>query len=312
MTRTIDPDSQAILDFIIASGRPPIAEAGLEAARAGMRASRLLFGALPPPTRNRDVAASGPAGAIPIRLYRPLDAPVERPLPLLVYFHGGGWVLGDIETGDALCATLAQSVGIAVAAVDYRLAPEFPFPAGLEDCFAALDWLTAQAGDLGISAARVAVAGDSAGGNLAAVCALRARDRGEPLCAQILLYPVTDLTMTSDSYQRNASGYMLTAETMRWFRDQYLGDANALDWRVSPLHAERLDDVAPALIVTSGLDPLCDEGAAYAARLVTAGVQVRYLPYPRQLHGFALWGKTVRDAAAVLAQVADELRQRLL
>ncbi|CAN5363014.1 alpha/beta hydrolase [soil metagenome] len=312
MTRTIDPDSQAILDLIIASDRPPIHAAGLEAARAGMRASRQLFGAPPPPTRIRDVTAPGPAGAIPIRLYRPLDLPIERPLPLLVYFHGGGWVLGDIETGDALCATLAQSVGIAVAAVEYRLAPEFPFPAGLEDCFAALDWLTAQVGDLGIFGARVAVAGDSAGGNMAAVSALRARDRGEPLCAQILLYPVTDLTMRSESYQRNASGYMLTAETMRWFRDQYLGDTDASDWRASPLHAERLNDLAPALIVTCGLDPLCDEGAAYAARLVTAGVPVRYLPYPCQLHGFALWGKTVRDATVVLAQVAKELRQRLL
>jgi acetyl esterase len=276
-----------------------------------MRASRLMFGAPPLPTQVRDLVAPGPAGAVPIRLYRPLDAIPGQPLPLLVYFHGGGWLLGDIETGDALCAALAQSVGIVVAAVDYRLAPEYPFPAGLEDCFAALDWLIAQASELGLAPGCVGVAGDSAGGNLAAVCALRARDRGDPLRAQILLYPVTDLSMTSDSYRRNASGCMLTAQTMCWFRDQYLGDVDPADWRVSPLRAERLDGVAPALIVTCGFDPLCDEGANYAGRLVTAGVAVRYLPYPRQLHGFALWGKTVRDATVVLTQISDELRQRL-
>ena len=309
---TVDPDSQVVLDMVAASGRPPLQEAGVAAAREGMRASRLLLGATPPETLVRDLAASGPGGAIPIRLYRPLGLPSDHPVPLLVYFHGGGWVLGDIETGDAFCASLADRIGIAVAAVDYRLAPENPFPAAVEDSVAALDWLVANAAGLILRADRVAVAGDSAGGTLAAVCALHARDRGGPaLRAQILLYPVTDLAMISDSYRRNANGYMLTADTMRWFIEQYLAGADENDWRASPLRVERVDGVAPALIVTCGFDPLCDEGAAYAARLAAANVPTRHLPYPRQVHGFAMWGKAARDAETLLCQVADELRERL-
>lgn len=304
----IDPDAQAVLDMAAAAGRRPMHELGLAEARAAMRAARLALGAEPPATLVRDIAAPGPGGPIPIRLYRPPGLPADAVMPLLVYYHGGGWVLGDIETGDALCASLACRLGIAVAAVDYRLAPEHPFPAAVDDSFFALQWLVDQSAALGLSADRVAVAGDSAGGNLAAVCALLARDRGGPaLRSQILLYPVTDCSMTSDSYRRNASGYLLTAETMRWFRDQYLGAADPADWRASPLHAARLDDLPPALVVTCGFDPLHDEGQAYAERLRAAGVPTRLLPYSRQLHGFALWGKVARDAETVLSQVVDEL-----
>ena len=309
---TVEPESQAVLDMIAAAGRPPLHEEGLDAAREGMRASRLLLGAIPPETHVSDLVASGMAGDIPIRLYRPLAVPIDRAVPLLVYFHGGGWVLGDIETGDALCASLAQRLGIAVAAVDYRLAPEHPFPAAVEDSVAALDWLVAHAHVLALRPDRVAVAGDSAGGTLAAICAIQARDHAGPaLRAQILLYPVTDLARESDSYRRNATGYLLTAETMRWFREQYLAGADPSDWRASPLHAPRLDDLPPALIVTCGFDPLHDEGAAYAARLTAARVPTRHLAYVRQVHGFALWGKVSHDAEQLLGEVADELRDRL-
>jgi acetyl esterase len=310
--RTVDPESKAVLDMIVASGRPPIHELELSVAREGMQASRLLLGTVPPDTIVQDLIAPGPGGDIPIRLYRAREQPLDLPIPLLVFFHGGGWVLGDIQSGDAFCASVAQRLGMAVAAVDYRLAPEHVFPAAVEDSFAALDWLVDNAAALRLQGDRVAVAGDSAGGTLAAVCALRARDCGKlSLKAQILLYPVTDLGMATESYRQNATGYMLTAESMRWFRDQYLGEADAADWRASPLRAERFAGLAPALIVTCGFDPLQDEGQAYAQRLVEAGVSTRFLPYPRQLHGFAMWGRAVSDAETLLRQVVEELRFRL-
>lgn len=312
---TVDADSQAVLDRIAAGGRLPVEEAGVAAARDAMRASRALLGADPVATQVRDLVAPGPRGDIPVRLYRPLDAPPDAILPLFVYFHGGGWVMGDIQTGDAFCAALTARLGIAVAAVDYRLAPEHPFPAAVEDGFAAMDWLAANAGSLDVRDDRIAVGGDSAGGNLAAVCAIRDRYSpgrvGLPLRAQILLYPVTDLRMTSASYRRNARGYLLTAAGMRWFREHYLGNADPGDWRASPLLAAHVDGIAPAFVLTCGFDPLCDEGVAYARRLDEAGVATRHVHYSRQVHGFALWGKAVRDAEDVLSKVADELRQRL-
>lgn len=311
-SQSVDPDSQAVLDLIAASGRPLMEKGGVESARESMRASRLLLGATPSETQVRDIVAPRTEGEILIRLYRPPAKSAHCPLPLLVYFHGGGWVLGDIETGDAFCATLAQRVGIAVAAVDYRLAPEHPFPAAVEDAFAALDWLVANAQAVGVDTNFVAVCGDSAGGNLAAVCALRARDPDQtPLRAQILLYPVTDLAMATESYRRNAEGYGLTANAMRWFRELYLSGADDADWRASPLRADQIDNIAPALVVTCGFDPLCDEGAAYAHRLRAANVPVRHLHYPRQIHGFAMWGRAVRDAEAVLREVGDELMHHL-
>jgi len=309
----VEPDSQAVLDLVAATGRLPMHEVGVAAARESMRASRELLGGTPPPTVVRDLAAAGPGGAIPIRLYRPLSESPDLPVPLVVFYHGGGFVAGDIQTGDAFCASLADRIGVAVAAVDYRLAPEHPFPAAIEDSYAALTWLVANAGALNVRADRVALAGDSAGGSLAAVCALQARDLDGPMLdAQILLYPVTDLAMTSESYRTNATGYLLTAETMRWFRAQYLGGGDEMGWRASPLRADRFDRLPPALVVTCGFDPLHDEGAAYAARLVEAGVPTRHLAYPRQIHGFALWGKVSRDAGLVLGQVAEELSFRLL
>jgi acetyl esterase len=308
----VDLDAQQVLDLVAASGRPPMEEAGVAAAREAMRGARLQLGAPPVTTWVQDLVAPGAAGPIPIRLYRPPDTPAGRLLPLLVYYHGGGWVLGDIETGDAFCTALAVRVGIAVAAVDYRLAPEHPFPAAVEDSVHALTWLASEAKALGLRHDRIAVAGDSAGGNLAAVCALTAQNAGGlALRAQILLYPVTDMTMTSDSYERNASGYLLGAATMRWFRSLYLGEEDPGDWRASPLKAPRLDGLPPALVVTCGFDPLHDEGLAFAERLRAAGVPTRYYAYPNQIHGFALWGKLVRDAETVLSQVAEELTERL-
>jgi acetyl esterase len=220
-------------------------------------------------------------------------------------------VIGDLDSGNWFCASLVERLGIAVIAVDYRLAPEHRFPAAADDCIAALSWIADNAAQLGIRADGIAVGGDSAGGNLAAVCAIHARDTGSfKVSAQILLYPVTDISSEHASYERNADGYMLTAVMMRYFKAQYLDGASAEDWRASPLLA-KLDGVAPALVVTCGYDPLCDEGDAYAAALKSAGVSVRHIRYDGQIHGFAMWSRVVKDAHNVMEQIVEDLKVRL-
>ncbi|AEG50555.1 alpha/beta hydrolase fold-3 domain protein [Sphingobium chlorophenolicum L-1] len=307
----LDADARAVLDLVEASGRPPLHTLSVEEARAAVRASLDALGKPPPPVGEQDIFADGPLGAVPLKLYRPLHAPEDVPLPVMVYFHGGGWMTGDLAYGAWFCASLADQAGIVVVSVDYRLAPEYPFPAGLEDCVAALCHVRREAAALAIDGTRIAVGGDSAGGNLAAVCALWARDEGLPLSAQILLYPVTDLMEEHESYRRNADGFGLTADAMRWFRDAYRNGADATDWRLSPLRARRLKGVAPALVLTCGFDPLCAEGDAYADRLVGAGVPVNRIRYTDQIHGFVLWAKRVRAAEQALTQIMEELRARL-
>jgi acetyl esterase len=231
-------------------------------------------------------------------------------LPALVYYHGGGWVVGDLDTHDALCRHLANGAGCAVLAVDYRLAPEHKFPAAVEDAWAALEWAAENAAALGIDRERLAVGGDSAGGNLAAIVSLMARNRGGPhLCYQLLLYPALDFGMHFDSYRRFAEGYLLTRATMAWFTDHYLArPAEIDDWRASPLRARDMTGLPPALIVTAGYDPLRDEGAAYARRLVESGVSICHRHYSGQLHGFLTMGKVVRAAGPALDEAAAALK----
>lgn len=311
-SEALDPDAHAVLQAIAESGRPPLQEMSTEMARQAIQASQALFGKPRPPCRVQDVDCAGPDGAVSLRIFRPVDENSAAPLPSLLYFHGGGWMLGDLDYGDWFCASLAGQLSIAVVSVGYRLAPEHPFPAGLDDCLAALDHIVAHADTLAIDPARIAIAGDSAGGNLAAVCALHARNRGKALRSQVLIYPVTDLAAEAPSYTRNAVGFGLTADAMRWFRESYLNDADPADWRVSPLLAQELGGVAPALVLTAGFDPLVDEGNAYAARLSDAGVPVRHLPYPRQIHNFVMWPKAIKAAEHALAQIVEELRYRLV
>jgi acetyl esterase len=242
---------------------------------------------------------------VALRAYRPGTAGKTERLPALVYFHGGGWTIGDVDTHDALCRQLAHGARCEVFSVDYRLAPEAPFPAALEDCIAATRFVAQTSG-----AERIGVAGDSAGGNLAAVVALHARDAGAPsLCLQLLIYPATDQSLQTESVERNGHDYMLTRVLMERFRANYLPQsADYADWRASPALAESHVGLPRAVVITAGFDPLLDEGRAYAELLARAGVEVWYREYPDMIHGFILMGGVVDAANAAVADCCAQLR----
>jgi acetyl esterase len=250
----------------------------------------------------REVNADGVAG----RLYRPNN---RKDLGLLVFYHGGGWVLGSMNTHDDVCRKLALAMGHAVLSVDYRLAPEFAFPEPLNDCIVALRWAHANAAELGIDATRIAVGGDSAGGNLAAVVA---NLQPVPLKFQMLIYPVTDATRSSQSYKDNGEGYRLTAAGMKWFCDHYLSGSigTPTDPRVSPLFADgaTLTSAPPAIVITAEYDPLRDEGEQYAHRLIEAGVACSLTRYYGQVHGFFSMSQYVDDGASAITQAATATR----
>lgn len=248
-----------------------------------------------------DHSVEGPGGPVPVRVYRP-EAPEADPRPAPVaFFHGGGWAIGSIDTHDASCRQLCRRSGAVVMSVGYRLAPEHPYPAALDDCVAATRWLAGAAVGLGADPARLVVAGDSAGGNLAASVCLAAAGGALPRpAAQVLIYPATDLTLRQASIDANGSGYLLTRHAMGWFTRSYLGGHDPTDPLVSPLFAPELAGLPPALVVTAGFDPLVDEGRAYARRLADAGVAVRELHFPALIHGFmALGGASAAAQAAV-------------
>ncbi|RMD86974.1 MAG: alpha/beta hydrolase, partial [Alphaproteobacteria bacterium] len=251
----------------------------------------------------------GGAGPIPARIFWPEDPPAG-PLPLVVFFHGGGFVIGSSRVYARVTGHLANAAAAVVASIDYRLAPEHPFPAAVEDAAAATRWAAATAADLGADPARLVVAGDSAGGNLAAVTALHARDAGgPPLAGQVLIYPVTDMASVRPSFEAFGEGLFLERETMRWFAEAYIPDANLRsDWRVSPLRAPDHRDLPPAYVLTAGLDPLRDEGEAYAEKLRQAGVAVVHRRWEGLIHGFLNMGGVVPEARAALAEIADWIR----
>ena len=240
-----------------------------------------------------------------LRVYRPVK---NEKLPALVYFHGGGWTIGDIDTHDVLCRQLAIGARCVVVSVDYRLAPEYPFPAAVDDCFAATRYVADNAARLNIGA--VAVGGDSAGGNLAATVSILARDAGGPAIAfQLLVYPATDQRLATASHERNAQGYLLTRDAIDYFRRAYLPkEKDWTDWRASPLLARSHADLPRALVITAGYDPLLDEGRAYAERLKAAGVRVEYREYADMVHGFILFGGVVDTANAAVAECCAALR----
>jgi acetyl esterase len=310
----LDPQARAVIDLVAKSGRPAYHTLSPKEARQLFRETRPASTPTPPEIGFvRDHVADGPHGPIPLRVYRPIGVPAATPLPGYVYFHGGGWVIGDLETHDVVCRQITAESGVSVVSVDYRLAPEHKFPASVDDAWAATRWVAAHAGALGINAARLAVGGDSAGGNLAAVVALLARDAGAPAIAlQVLIYPVTDLAAETRSYADLSEGYMLTRDSMRWFRAQYLrGEADAADWRVSPLRAPSLAGLPPALIVTAGYDPLRDEGEAYALKLREAGVPVDAVCFGGMIHGFVPMGRLIDTAYRAVSLIAGSLRQAL-
>lgn len=253
----------------------------------------------------RNIAIPGPGGDLPLRTYDPGDG---NSLPILVYYHGGGWVRGDLETHDELCRYLAATADCLVVSVDYRRAPEHPFPAALEDCYAATKWAHEHAGHLGGDPERVAIAGDSAGGNLAASVALLARERGgPPIRYQLLIYPVTDYAFDTASYEENAEGYLLSRSSMRWYWDHYLeSDIDGANPFASPLRAPDLSGLPPATVLTCGFDPLRDEGLAYADRLEEADVDVTVRNYPDAIHAFVSFPQLAR-ALEARADLVDDL-----
>ena len=310
----LDPQAQEVINLVIKSGRPAYNTLSPKDARQLFRETRPASTPTPPEIGAvKNLVAEGPGGPIPLRIYRPAGVAASAALPGLMYFHGGGWVIGDLDTHDVLCRQLTAWAGITVVNVDYRLAPEHKFPAAADDAWAATRWAVAHASELGLDAGRLAVGGDSAGGNLAAVVALQARDAGAPaIKLQVLVYPVTDVAAESRSYQDFSEGYMLTRESMRWFTAHYLAaSGQATDWRVSPLRAASHAGLPPALVVTAGFDPLRDEGAAYAAKLQQAGVLVDYVCYGGMVHGFAGMGKLIETGNRAVSHIAATLRQTL-
>ena len=310
----LDADAQRVLDLIREAGRPPYETLTPPEAREFYRAGRRILQPDPPEVAEvRNLEAPSPRGAIRLRLFRGIGTERGAILPALIYFHGGGWVIGDLDTHDGVCRLLANAAGCAVISVDYRLAPEHKFPAAVDDAMHATDWLAAHPSTLGIDASRLAVAGDSAGGNLAAVVALIARDRGGPrLRFQLLFYPATDFVTSDDPQRERFEGFPLNVVTMNWFRDHYLrtrGDYG--DWRASPLRAKDLRGLPPAYILTVGFDPLHAEGELYARRLREAGVPVQHRHLEGQMHGFLTMGKIIAAAKPATEAAAAAVKAAL-
>ena len=309
---TLHPQARALLDLMKSRGVPPTHTLSVAEARSVYRDRRLLTQPAPPDVGSvQDLCAEAPHGAIDLRLYRPIGSDAQSVLPVLVYYHGGGWTIGDLDTHDTLCRELANGAGCAVVAVDYRMGPEHRFPAAVDDCIFATRWVRDRAAELRVDAARLAVGGDSAGGNLAAVVAITARDSADlPIAFQLLIYPATEQHRTHPSHTENAQGYLLTRDTMDYFAGHYIDDrAHYDDWRASPLRHPDLSKLPPALVLTAGFDPLRDEGAAYAERLTAAGNHASYVCFARQIHGFILMGKVFDEANTAVALCAAELRR---
>ena len=310
----LHPEAQALLTLIEERGIPPTHTLSPVEARALYRERRgFTQPAAPAVGELRDLAAEGPHGPIPLRLYRPLHPGTDAPLPVLVYFHGGGWVIGDLDTHDTLCRQLANGSGCAIVAVDYRMGPEHRFPTAVDDCIAATAWVRREAESLRLDPDRLAVGGDSAGGNLAAVISIAARDAGDvAIRYQLLIYPATDMRRGHPSHTENGNGYLLTTETIGYYHDHYIADpAHDLDWRASPLLHPDLSRLPPALVLTAGFDPLRDEGFDYANRLVAAGNRATYVCFERQIHGFITMGKVIDEANAAVTLCAGELARVL-
>jgi acetyl esterase len=311
---SLHPQVAAFLERAARSPLPPYYTVPPFVARRIYHDTRGAVSPRPPEVSEvRLLMAPSPTGPIAMRGYRPAGAPAQEVLPCLVYFHGGGWVIGDLDTHDVLCRQLANGARCAVFSIDYRLAPEFPFPAAVDDCIGATRHIAAQARALAIDPSRLAVGGDSAGGNLAAVVSIDARDRGGPAIAfQLLIYPGTDQRCEFASHKRNGEGYLLTRQAIEYFQALYLPRrADWTDWRASPLLAQSLAKLPAAHVLTAGYDPLIDEGKAYAERLAREGVAVTYREYPDMVHGFLLMGGVLDTANAAVTDCCTALRGAL-
>jgi acetyl esterase len=305
-TQLLTPAMSSLLDRIRLAGRPPFhALSVAEARRAYEQAAEILEPPRVPLARVEELSVPGAAGALPARLY----APSLQRLPLLLYLHGGGFVIGSLETHDSLCRQLARRSGGAVLALDYRLAPEHRFPAALDDTWAVLRWLSEHADTLGLDGRRLAVGGDSAGGTLAASAAVLARDAGLRLAMQLLITPGTDASGAFASRHLFANGFLLDAAGIDWFFDHAIDRHHRRDWRFSPLHADDLEGVAPACVILAECDPLVDEGLAYADRLHAAGVPVQLDLVRGVTHDFIKMGRALKQAGPAQQFAADALAQ---
>ena len=310
---TLHPQARVLLDLIAAGGEITPCDEQLAEIRTGYSMLATMGGGAPEPVADvRDLEIPGPAGPVPLRVYRPTDG---ASLPVVVFFHGGGWTIGSIDDYDPLARQIANVSGAIVASVGYRLAPEHPYPAPLDDCWAATTWVAEHATDIGGDPARLALMGDSAGGNIAAVVAQRcAREGGPQPALQVLVYPVVDCDLDTGSYRENGSGYLLDLEQMRWFLDCYGRGGTALDDAgISPLRAPDLHDgtlrgLAPALVITAEYDPLRDEGEAYAAALRAAGTEVAHTRYDGMIHAFFGLGAILEDGRAAILEAGAALR----
>jgi len=311
----LHPQAKALLELIAQRGLPAMQSLPPVEARLFYRDRRAVTQPDAPSVAEiTELSAEGPHGPIPLRLYRPTGRSDRRDaMPVLVYYHGGGWTIGDLDTHDVLCRQLANGSRCAVVSVDYRMGPEHRFPAAVDDCLAATYWVRRQAEALSLDATRLAVGGDSAGGNLAAVVAILARDAGDlPIAYQLLIYPATDMRRGHASHTTNGRGYLLETETITYYHDNYIDDpAHDLDWRASPLLRGDLSTLPPSLVLTAGFDPLRDEGLEYADALVAAGNRATYVCFERQIHGFITMGRVIDESNTAVALCAAELERVL-
>jgi acetyl esterase len=312
MPVTLDPDAAAVFRAFQEAGRPPYETVSPAEARELYLKGRFVTNPEPPELASVEpLSIPSPTGPIPARVYTPTRLRKTNGLaPALVFFHGGGWVIGDLDSHDVVCRKLADEGELMVVSVDYRLAPEHKFPAAVDDAIAATKWIAENARQLGIDAARLMVGGDSAGGNLAAVVAISARDgNGPDIAGQVLIYPAIDFAMTHPSHREPETSILLTHSVIQWFRDHYLnGAADVHDWRASPARATTLIGLPPAYVLTAGADPLRDEGDEYARRLKEAGVAVTYRTFPGQFHGFFTMGKLLRQANVAAGEIGVWLK----
>lgn len=310
----LDPQTKSLLDLIEKKGVPPTHLMPPVEARK-MYLERRFYSQPDAPEMSlvEDFEIKGPASSLKLRHYRPINKSVNTSLGALIYFHGGGCVIGDLDTHDVLCRQLSNFAGIAVISVDYRLAPENPFPAAADDCIFATEWVFEHAEQLHIDNSRIAVGGDSAGGNLAAVVSLALRDQSkhQPVF-QLLIYPMTDARANTPSMTSNGVGYLLTKDAVNYYHNHYMPNfSDRLTWKASPLLADHLENLPPALVITAGYDPLLDEGLLYADKLSAAGVPTQYVCFERQIHGFILMGRIIDEANTAVALCSHALAQHL-
>ena len=302
----LDPQARDVLDQLAALGLPPNHTVSPEEARRNRKARPVAPGPEVAEVEERSLPGVGPD--IPVRIYTPGGS---GPFPALGWFHGGGWVIGDLDTADGTARHLAVEAGCVVVSVDYRLAPETKFPGAADDCYGATEWISQNAPSINVDRTRIAVGGDSAGGNLAAAVCLMARDRGgPPLAFQLLVYPVTARDFSTGSYQQNSDGYSLTADDMKWYWDQYLSsEADAANPYAAPLVAQDLRGLPPALVITAEFDPLRDEGEAYGRRLQEAGVSATRTRYDGMIHGFFAMSAVMDKGKRAISEASTALKK---